>query len=248
MEGTSNGERTMNTKRIAALASLSALILTAGPAMAANPTGTVTVKWNTQQVAAITMYTQTTASKIHATTTPTQDIYWASDPAGSTTSGCNGTIATASAGGDASANLTVSFGNVTPDSADYTDCLETNAVDAYITTNDSNGYSVSVTAAQSTGSDYGAANGSGLCILPDGTWANNLAWTTSARTAAVANNSTTTCPSGDFYAGTTATSLLTATALTAGTELNSDLELTLAPNAQTTGANAVTLTYTLTPS
>jgi len=219
--------------------------MTAGPAMAANPTGTVTVKWNTQQVAAITMYTQTTASKTHAATAPSQDIYWGGN--GSLTSGCNGTTDTASAGGDSSANLTVNFGNVTPDANDYTNCLETNAIDAYVTTNDASGYTVGVAATAGVPATYDTAtNGSLVCVLPDGTYANNLAWTTSARVAAVSMTSTTACSSGTAITATSAT-LLTATAATSGTELNGDLQLNLGPNSAVVTAS-MTVTYTLTPS
>lgn len=244
-----HGERIMNTKRFAALAAFAALLTTAGPAVAANPTGQVTVKWNTQTLAAITMYTQTTASKTSAAPAA-NDIYWGGN--GSTTSGCNGTTDTASAGKDGSggngawAALTVNFGNVTPDAADYTNCLEINAIDAYVTTNDSAGYTVSYAISGQPANYAAASNGALLCLLQNGTWANGLAWTASARVAAVSMTSTTACSSGTALVSAGGP-LLTSAASTTGTELNGDLQLNLGPNAST-GSATTTVTYTLTPS
>lgn len=227
----------MNVKKLAALASLSAIIASVAPAMAA--TGTVTVKWNTQKSAAITLYTQTTASTIHGAGST---IYAGGSGAAW---GCNGTTNTANAGTDTSANLTVNFGNVTPDGVGYANCLEVNALEAFITTNDSAGVQVQ---AAITGTPVGydtAANGSLICIIPDGTWntASATTWAASARVAAIGMVSTTACSSGTAITSTNAT-LLNST-VAANQDLNSDMQLNLGPNS-TVGAVTATLTYTVT--
>ena len=242
----------MNVKKLAALALLSAIVCSAGPAVAA--TGTVTVKWNTQKSAAIVLYTQTTASQT-SVAPAANDMYQGGAPAMGAAAGCNGlTTGTAGAAGkDGSGGNgawvtgTVNFGNVTPDGVNYTNCLETNAVEAFVTTNDSLGVNITVQAAGVPATYDTAANGSLLCILPDGTWntGSPTAWTTSARAATVAMNSTTACSSGTAVLASSATSILNSTV--AGTQdLNSDLQLNLGPNS-TTGSVSATLTYTVTP-
>lgn len=229
----------MNQKKLAAAAFIASLAATTLPTFAASPT--ITVKWNTQAISSIALTTQASASQTHAASEP---IYWAGN--GSTTSGCAGTTNTANAGTDTSALGTINFGNVVPDTAQYTNCLEANAVNAYITTNDTNGYNVAVQATAGVPANYGVASGTNLCLLPNGTWANNLAYTASGRTAAVAITSTTACPGGDFAITSAATTqLLATTAATTGTNLPADMELVLGPNSPT-GAQAVTVTYTLT--
>jgi len=256
MDGKSRayGERIMNTKRIAALLTLGALLSTAAPALAVAPTGTVNVEWNYAVTANLTMYTQTTASKT-STSPAGNDIYWASDPAGSAVSGCNGTIATASAGHDGGGGNgawvtgTVNFGNIVSDPTDYTDCLEVNAIDAYITTNDSAGGNLTVYISSQTPANYGAANGSYLCDYAANTWntTGNTAWAASARVAAVANNSMTSCASGGIGITTSApgNTLLALTKPTTGSDINQDLELVLAPLTASGLQNPI-LTYTFT--
>ena len=232
-------KRKMKHKKLAALAFAATLAATTIPTFAA--TGTVTVKWNTQAIATLTLTTQASAATTHAAS---ENIYWAGN--GSTASGCNGTTNTAAAGTDTSAAGTINFGNVTPDSVNYTNCLEVNAVNANLATNDTNGYNVTVQATAGAPANFNAAAGTELCLLPNGTWANNLAYTASARAAAVAITSTTACPGGDFQVGSaSATTLLATTASTAGTNLPADMELVLGPNVPT-GAQSVTVTYTLT--
>ena len=231
----------MNVKKLAALASLSAILGSMAPAMAA--TGAVTVKWNTQKSAAITLYTQTTASTVRGAGS---NIYQAGTGLGAW--GCNGSVtgAAGAAGTDASANLFVNFGNVTPDGAQYVNCLEVNAVEALVTTNDGAGVNIQ---AAITGTPAGyntAANGSLICILPDGTWNTGAAstWAASVRAAAVAMSSTTACSSGTAITAANATLLNSTVAATQ--DLNSDMQLNLGPNS-TTGAVTATLTYTVTP-
>ena len=259
MDGNSRayGERIMNTKRIAALLTLGALLSTAAPALAVTVPGTVNVEWNYSITATLTMYTQTTASQTHTTPSSGNDIYWASSPAGSVSSGCNNTTAQANAGYDGqggaanngnNANLIVNFGLVKADATDYTNCLETNAIDAYVVTNDSLGANLTVQATAGVPSAYDtASNGSLLCILPDGVWSTtgNTAWTTSARAAAVSMNSTTACSSGTLVPTAAPANILALTKATTGSDLNSDIQLNMGPQMQS-GAQNVTLTYTLT--
>jgi len=230
---------------------MSAMILSVGPAMAA--TGTVTVKWNTQKSAAITLYTQTTASQTSAAPAA-NDMYQAGSPSIGSAAACNNAAAgvagpagkDGSGGNGAWAAGTVNFGNVTPDGANYTNCLEINAVEAYITTNDGAGVLVQ---AAVTGTPVGydsAANGSLLCILKDGTWntASATTWTASALSAAVVMGSTTACSSG--FAMTAANTTLLNSTVAATQDLNSDMQLNLGPNS-TVGSVTATLTYTVTP-
>jgi hypothetical protein len=228
----------MTLARIAALALSSAIFLSVAPVMAA--TGTVTVKWSTQPTAGLLLYTQTTASQTH--TANSSDIFWAGN--GSTTSGCNGTIDTVNAGTDASPNLTVNFGNVTPDGVQYTNCLETNAIEAYVPTNDTHGVDVSAAAIGVPVAYDQPSNGSLLCIIPDGTWNTGSAtvYTASARSAAIPMSSTTACSSG--FAITTSSAGLIHSTVAATQDLNSDLQLNLGPNS-TVGAASVTLVYTV---
>jgi len=215
-------------------------------------TGTVTVKWNTQKSAAITLYTQTTASQVSAAPAAT-DIYQNGSPSLGSGAACNNAAAgvagaagkDGSGGNGAWAALTVNFGNVTPDGVNYTNCLETNAVEAYVTTNDTAGVSVQ---AAITGTPVGydtATNGSLICILPNGTWntGSATAWTTSARAAAIQMGSTTACSSGTAITAVNSTLLNSTVAATQ--DLNSDMQLNLGPNS-TVGSVTATLTYTVT--
>lgn len=246
-----HGERDMNFKKIAALAALSALTLTAGPAMAAAPTGTITVDWNYAITATITMFTQASASQTHSpgVANAAGQIYWVGN--GSTSSGCNGTTNVANAGLDtagAAVNGVVDFGNVVADSVDYTNCLEKDAADAYIVTNDSLGANLTVQATAGAPSDYDtASNGSLLCILPTSVWntAGNTAYTASSRVAAVAMSSTVACSAGTAVPAASAANILALTKSTTGSDLVHDIQLNMGPAMQS-GAQSVTLTYTLT--
>lgn len=259
-----HGERTMNTKRLAALVTLGALLSTSAPALAVAPTGTVNVEWNYSITATLALFTQdsTASGATYTMVAPAaNDIYWASDPAGSVSSGCNGTTATAAAGKDGSggngawAAKVVNFGNVVADSVDYTDCTEINAVDAYIVTNDSIGGNLQVYISAGTPANYGAANGSLLCIYQTAAWntGGNTAFAASARAAAIPNNSMAACanaPSGvvtPYQVGTAGpgVTLLALTKPTTGSDINQDMDLVLAPQTAS-GLQNATLTYTFT--
>uniref|UniRef100_E6Q473 Uncharacterized protein n=1 Tax=mine drainage metagenome TaxID=410659 RepID=E6Q473_9ZZZZ len=227
----------MNTKRIIALASFAALVISTAPAFAASPT--VTIDWNTQKIASIVLTSQYNGTPLGSHNTGAETIY----PNLNTGAGvCAASDTEAGAGtsnGTTNAAI-VNFGNVTPDALQYTDCMEVNALNAVVETNDSLGYSV--TEAATAGYP---ASGFLLCLLPNGTYANNLAATASGRAAAPSIVSTASCPGGDFAMNGTGATLLSAAAATTGTNLGGDVELVIAPNAPS-GAQAVTVTYTLT--
>ena len=246
----------MIIKRLAALVTLGALLSTAAPALAVAPTGTVNVEWNYAITATLTMYTQTTASQT-STSPAANDIYWASDPVGSATSQCNGSESPSKDGATNGpwATGTVNFGNVVSDSTDYTDCTEVNAIDAYIVTNDSAGGNLTVYISTNTPANYGAANGSLLCLYQANAWSTtgNTAWAASGRAAAIPNNSMTSCanaPTGvvtPYMVGTSApgVTLLALTKATTGSDINQDMDLVLAPQTAS-GLQHPVLTYTFT--
>jgi len=250
-----HGERIMNIKRLAALVTLGALLSTAAPALAVAPTGTVNVEWNYAVTATLNLYTQTFESGSNGASSHeapvANDIFWASDPAGGA-SQCNGAAA---ASKDAGVAGTVNFGNVVADSTDYTDCTEINAIDAYITTNDSAGGNLQAYISATAPTNYGAANGSLLCIYQANTWSTtgNTAWAASGRAAAIPNNSMTACaaaPSGvatAYMVGTAApgVTLLALTKPTTGSDINQDMDLVLAPQTAS-GLQQPVLTYTFT--
>lgn len=259
----------MNTKRLAALLTLGALLSTASPALAVTQTGNVTVTWNYAITATLKLVTQdsTGTGNTYTMVAPAaNDIYWGSTPAASVSSGCNNTVATAAAGKDGSggngawAASTVNFGMVVADATNYTDCLEINAVDAYIVTNDSIGANLDVylNTATSTAvpTNYDtAANGSLLCIMPakGQAWntTGNTAYSASTASATYAIGNTTSCaagPAGTVLVPASATgpgnTLLALTKPTTGSDINQDMELVMGPQMQSGLAN-VTLTYSL---
>ncbi len=230
----------MKIKKLAVLAAIATLTLPAVPAFAVTTqTGTVTVKWNTQAIATITLNTDYTAAGAQGATVPT----FLTNQNGGATGACGGTAAAESPG-------VVNFFNVTPDSTKFTDCLYENAVNAQVVTNSTN-WAVSEAAT----AGLPAANYS-LCALPNGgggtfpfTVAAALPATQTARAAAPAIVSNATCPAGDVDVNAAGGNLITgeSTAFSSAAPANigEDLELVIAPNAPT-GAQSVTVTYTLT--
>lgn len=225
----------MNTKRTLTLVACAAFAFLAMPAAHATTvtSNNITVKWNTQAVGSIALvgdYNATGQGGKTGNTTPV--VYTAAN-------GGSGTC-TAAGGGVPADDDTVDYSAVTPDAVDTTDCLYKNAVNAKVVTSDSAGYTIAPTATVPASFL--------LCLLPNGTFANNMAITTSARAAAVAGITTAaTCtgaPGNGYNLGSPAT-FFTSAALTAGTNLGGDLELVIAPNAPS-GAQSLTLTYTLT--
>ena len=240
MVASRNGERTMNLKKAIVLASIAALALPALPANAAT-TGSVTVQWNTQAVGSLTIVTQYDGTTLGTHKTTAETIY----KAGSAASSCTASDTEATSG-------TVNFGNVTPDQATtQTNCLELNAIDAQVSTNDTAGWTVSqqVTATPASATYFGLCaygNGASLPFANSAT----LAATASTRSAAVTEASVSAC-SGQFIPVTPTAAVnmnvLNTNAFSSASpaHLGEDLELMIAPNAPK-GASSETVTYTLT--
>lgn len=225
----------MNGKKLAALAFAASLAASTLPALAVAPVP-ITVKWNTQSIGSLQVWNQSTAAQTRQTTA--ESIF----------SNLNGGAGSCAASDTEAANGTVNFGNVTPDATNYTDCLEDNAANVFVSTNDSNGYNVTVQATAGTPANYATATGPVVCVIPNLAFANNGAYATSTHTtnasvpAVTAGNA---CGAGNFaITSAAATTLLTTAAATAATNLSSDLELALNNNAPT-GAVSMTVTYTL---
>lgn len=226
----------MNIKRALTLATCAAFAFLATPAANATSvtSNNITVKWNTQAIGSIALVGDYNSSGQGGNTgSQTPTVYTATN--GGSTGAC-----TAAGGGVPANDTTVDFSAVTPDAVDSTDCLYKDAINAKIITSDSAGYTVAPTATV-------PANFL-LCLLPNGTFANNMAVTTSTRAAAVAGiTSAATCTGapGNGYNLGSATTFFTSTGATAATNLGGDVELVIAPNAPS-GAQSLTLTYTLT--
>lgn len=232
-------------KKIAAVLAAAALFTPALPASAAL-TGNVTVKWNTQAVGAISLYTQysgTTSPAGQHQAAASNDIYTMLNGG---TGQCNGTATSPSQ--DAGVAGTVNFGNVTPDSAaNVTDCMEINAINAQVVTNDTAGWSVNEAAQAAVPANYA------LCAYPNGSasfplTAATLPYTASARVAAVTNTTLGTCASSGSLLTTTAFNVVTNStsvfSSVAPANMGEDMELEVGPNAPA-GATTVTVVYTL---
>jgi hypothetical protein len=238
MDGSSrNGERTMNVKRILALATCAALAIFATPAANASTTatGTITVKWNTQAIGSMTMVTDYNATgQAGSVSSQIPTIFTATN--GGTTGAC-----TATGAGVPATSTTADFSNVTPDAVDATGCLYKNAVNGVASTSDTTGWNVAVSATVPAGFL--------LCLLPNGTYANNLAVTPSVRAVAVSGITTTatTCTGapGNGFNMASGTLLSVVGASTTATNFGGDIELVLGPNAAS-GVQSVVVTYTLT--
>lgn len=224
-------------KRIAALAFLGALVASMGPASAANPTGTVTIKWNTQQLATLTLVTNYSAAGAQGLGAP---AIFQNQNSGAGTCTANGS--------GSEVAQTVNFGNVSPDSVKYTDCLYDNGVLAQYATNDSLGYSLKVQ--QTTA----PANASSVMLCYMGNGAQNSAsvvQSTRTSNALVPSLTTVTASAASCGGGANTTiygtqqTIASAAAATAGTlNAGGDIELVLAPNAAS-GADQAVATWTL---
>ncbi len=219
---------TMNIKRIVALSAATAILAGGNAFAATTKTGTVTVKWNTQLTATLTLVTDYNAS----------GAFNGATQAGQILAQVNSGAGACTAVDPTNTNQTVDFGAVTPDGGTaYTDCLYKNAVDAQVTTNSTNW---NLKAAATAG--YTAANGT-LCAYTNGTVPTASA-TTTARSAAVTVTAAGTCTGGFLLDGTGST-LATSTSAASNAHVGMDLELVLPPNAPS-GPQTVTETYTLT--
>jgi hypothetical protein len=245
----------MNGKRLLLMAAFGALATIAMPsAFASTVTNTITVKWNTQAITTLTVVTDyaNVGSAQAASQGASTPVYLTgSSPAGGTGS-CGGASTAETA-------QVANFQNVTPDTTThYQDCLYPNGANAFVATTDALGYSLTV--AGTLPKSCGAADCAGgpyiLCLLTNGTWSNVTAGngavvsTRSGSAPLLDNGGTHTCASntGIVMATTTGTGgtiLPSTAATTAGTNYGGDIELGVPPLASS-GAQAVTVTYTLT--
>ncbi len=225
----------MNVKKLVALAALLSLALPALPTMAATVNGNpVTVKWNTQAVATLTLHSDYTAAGAFGAA------------AGAIVQGQNGGAGLCTATDPTNTDLTLDFGAVTPDTgAAYTNCNYKNAINAQVVTSSTNW---NLTATVTTGTVPADTT---LCALPNGGAfpfsAATLAVTQTVRAAAL--TLTNTCTGGVKFTGAAATLATETHAFGSSTPANigHDLDLILAPLAASTGAyQSVVVTYTLT--
>lgn len=209
----------MKVKRFLAWTACAAFaVLATSAANAANPTATITVKWNTQSVNTLTTQTDyTVAAGVATGGTAAVTSYFLNNNGGT---GTCGTPAAITAG-------TVDFLSVTPDvTTKYTDCYFKNAVNVHAFTTDGLGYAITV-AGTLPKSASAAADVSGgpykLCEISSGAWANN----TGAADAVNSNFALANAPALDNGANTCAT---------AGTAVNAaDTGITIATTAGTGG-------------
>lgn len=237
----------MKEKLIGAVAIAATLVTTMAPAFAAPTvkTGTVVVSWNTQAAAVLTLFTNYTAAGVEGAGNPT------------ITTATNGGTGTCTATGNGAESAgpppTVNFGNVTPDTANTTDCNYQSAINAQVVTSSKN-WSLTEAIQGSIPAGYGlcafANNATKSFPFPA---AGALAATASQFSGAAPATATVgTCTAGAVTGAalsTTAFNVISAASnsFTAATPANlgEDLELQVPANAAA-GANTATIIYTLT--
>jgi hypothetical protein len=203
-------------------------------------TGSVTVKWNSQALATLTLHTDYNSS----------GAFNGGTAAGKIDLNANLGSGTCTAADPTNTDGTVDFGNVSVDAAKYTDCQYESAINAVISTSSANwnltealganpvaGYELCAYANNATKSfaSFNAAS------LP--------ATTSSYAGAATSNTSTASCASNGQTLNTTGFTAATNTnAFTPASPANigEDLELVMANNAASNNNSGITLTYTLT--
>ncbi len=227
----------MNARNFAVLATMAALLCPTFANAATTKTGSVTVKWNSQALATLTLHTDYNSSGVFNTS------------AGKVDTNANGGTGTCTAADPTNTDGTVDFGTVSVDPTKYTDCQYENAVNAIVSTSSSNW-----TLAEALGANPAA--GYELCA-----YANNGAKSFASFNAAalpvaqtqyagsaVTNTSSAACASNGQPLNTSGFTAATNTnQFTVGSPANvgQDLELVMANNAASNSTTA-TLTYTLT--
>lgn len=225
-------------KKLLSLATLAAVVgATALPAAAANPTGNVTVKWNIAATGTLALNQNYSAAGAAQTTAPTI-VSMAAMPGGAS---CT------AAGAGSEVAGTVNFGSIAPPSSGTANsaCQYKNAINAVVTTNDSNGWSITEALSAALGAGYG------LCAIANGfTWGAaagaTMSATQSAATNAIAPSGTNTCAAGANALSTTAATAMTNANAFPSTAANvgEDFEL-LVPPLASFGAGTATVVYTL---
>jgi hypothetical protein len=248
----------MKVKQILAASACAALLLYVAPSTvnAATTNTPITVKWNTQAIQTLNLYTDYTVAAGVASQGLTVPTYFTNQDGGSGGI-CGGAAVAESA-------AVVNFFNVTPEvGADYLDCYYKNGADARAFTTDGLGYSLTVagTLPKSCGAADCAAGPYILCAInANGVpWANNTGAANATASTAVAapavdNGGTNTCAHANGVTmattGSTGGNILASQAAATGSngaDFGMDVELAIPPlaqslNEETTG---VTVTYGL---
>lgn len=215
-------------KKYVAIATVAILCGAALPAGAVTKTGTVTVQWNTAVAATLGLATNYDATGAQQLTAPAI-----------LTNANGGSGACTANGAGSEAAATVNFGAITPDFAQTTGCLYKNGVNALVKTNSTSWNMTEALSSVVTGSTM-CAMGNGQTFPFPATGA--LPATQTARAAAPA---TTTCPAGSLaLTASAATAITSTTAYPGGANIGQDMLLLLGTSSAT-GAQTVTLTYTV---
>ncbi len=231
-------------KKLIALSTLAAIAAGAGPALAATTkTGTVTVQWNTQAIASLTLHTDYNAS----------GTFNGGTQAGQILTGTNGGTGACTAVDPTNTDLTVNFGTPSPDGTNVTNCLYKSAVNAIISTNSTSwGLTEQATAGYTAANGTLCAFGNSVAFPLSGAQAGLTTAHVSARASAVAittaSDAACTTAGGTPISATMATlanAVTTAFTSASPANIGEDVELSL-PAQAPTGTTTVTETYTLT--
>ncbi len=228
----------MNARKFAVVATIATLLCPAFANAATTKTGTVTVKWNSQALATLTMHTDYNAAGAFAAT------------AGKIDANLNGGAGVCTAADPTNTDGTVDFGNVSVDATKYTNCQYESAVNASISTSSNNwnltealganpvaGYELCAYA-NNAAKTFASFNAAALPVV-----------TTSYGGAAVSNVSTAACAANGQplnTAGFTAATNTNTFAPASPANIGEDLELVMQNNATANNNAGITLTYTLT--
>jgi len=235
------------------LALFGVLATFAAPALATNSTAPVTVQWNTTYTINLAINTNyTTAGAVNAAP-------------GKLFTNNNGSTGTCTAATANETNGDVTIGNISPAAAVWTDCYYVNAINAYITTTDGNGYNLTagLGAAGTTNIPVAQAANFNVCLFPTAAFANNNG-TGVTFSSVVANGSvpavtsqaaamcTTPHPNGAGLTGTavataadgTTTLFSNAGSASTGTNIGYDVEVGIAGGFQCTAASTCTVPVT----
>ncbi len=227
----------MNARKIAVVATIATLLCPALASASTTKTGTVTVKWNSQALATLTLHTDYSATGVFGASAGKIDLK------------ANGGSGTCTAADPTNTDGTVDFGTVSVDAAQYTDCQYESAVNAIVSTSSSN-WNLAETLGANPPAGYelcAYANNGAKSFASFNAAALPVAQTAYGG-AAVTNTSTAACASNGQALNTTGFTAATNTnQFTAASPANigEDLELVMANNAVSNSTTA-TLTYTLT--
>jgi hypothetical protein len=210
---------------------------------ATTKTATITVKWNTQAIANLTLHTDYSAT----------GVFNGGTAAGKIDTQLNGGAGACTGTDPTNADLTDDFGTPSPDGTKFTDCQYENAVNAIVSTNSTNwnlGVQATAGYVAANGTLCGYANDAGKAF-PFPNAAAYAATQTQYGGVATTNTTAGACASSGLLMDGTGTTTNIVNGCThsftsaSPANLGMDIELVLANNAPT-GTTTVTETYTLT--